>query len=331
MRRLLVVGCLVVSASCGEVPPNPSAPSGTSAPVLVVVPTRVTIEASPAQLPPDGGTARITLEAQASGTPASNVVMKLSSTGGELSAAEVTTDGSGHAEFAWTGTATSSVVVRSAGYTGHITVIVESPPVSSPPPILLPTPPAPTPPVPILSLSLTATPTSISTGQAVTLAATPANLPAGDTVTSYGWDFDGDGTVDATTASPTQVTPAFNNAGLFSPRVTMITSQGRTATTSASVTVAVPTLAVQVTAQFTTIDPGVSQTYTATVTGLAPGETVISYDWTFDATTLATTAVDTKDFAYPAFGTKNVRVKVLTSTARTATGGMTVVVPGSSN
>lgn len=293
---------------------------------MSAVVTRVTIEASPAQLPPEGGTARITLEAQASGTAASKVVMKLSSTGGELSAAEVTTDDSGRAEFAWTGTKTSSVIVRSGAYSGYITLNVPAPAVSSPPPTHPPTPPPPPPPDPLLSL--TATPAAIAPGQTVTLTATPANLAADETVTSYRWDFDGNETVDATSTIPWQVTSPFNSVGSFSPRVTTTTSQGRTLTGSTSVTVALPTLAVRVAGQSTNVDPGVPQTYTATVTGLALFETVIGFEWTFDATNTGTSVGPTKDFAYSTYGTKTVKVKAMTSTGRTAIGETTVVVPG---
>ena len=86
---------------------------------------------------------------------------------------------------------------------------------------------------------------------ALMLSATTAN--AGDTVTldaskstddnldkaSFGWDFEGDGTIDATTPA-SKTTHVYSAGGTFAPAVTVVDAEDMRNTTSASLTVAGP-------------------------------------------------------------------------------------------
>ncbi|MCR4391469.1 MAG: PKD domain-containing protein [Candidatus Acetothermia bacterium] len=75
---------------------------------------------------------------------------------------------------------------------------------------------APPPPPPPTVTALSASPAVPEAGQPVTLTAT-ATAPQGDPVTAWEWDFNGDGTVDATGAPP--VTHTYPAAGLYMVKV----------------------------------------------------------------------------------------------------------------
>lgn len=81
---------------------------------------------------------------------------------------------------------------------------------------------------PSSGVALAATP-SPTEPRTVQLAADPA-VPGG-VVTAYGWDFDGDGSVDQVTTAPT-VTHTYDVAGGYLARVTVKTSLARSASFS---------------------------------------------------------------------------------------------------
>jgi PGF-CTERM protein len=83
--------------------------------------------------------------------------------------------------------------------------------------------------------ALTWEPTAPEAGEAVTLDATGS---AGDVV-EYRWDFDGDGTIDATTVEPTTTT-TYETAGSRTVRVTVVESDGQTASDDGELSVTEP-------------------------------------------------------------------------------------------
>lgn len=86
---------------------------------------------------------------------------------------------------------------------------------------------------PVVS-SLTATPSTGSAPLAVTLSAA-ASDPDGS-IAQYEWDFDGNGTYDATTAT-TPVSHTYSSAGVYTARVRVTDGQGGTATGQTTITV----------------------------------------------------------------------------------------------
>lgn len=82
---------------------------------------------------------------------------------------------------------------------------------------------------------LIATPATGTGPLTVTFDATASSTPGG-VITSYAWDDDGNGTIDATTTTPIR-TVEYQSDGLRSASVTISTSLGRQASTSASVSV----------------------------------------------------------------------------------------------
>jgi PKD repeat protein len=116
----------------------------------------------------------------------------------------------------------------------------------------------------------TASSTSVTWGDTVDFDSSPST----GVITSYAWDFNGDGTTDSTTDNPTGI--AFNNLGSIPVRLT-VTGPGSSSTAEMLITVARR----DITCDFTgglTATPGQSLSYDGTVTGLM-GRTV-TYSWT---------------------------------------------------
>jgi hypothetical protein len=113
--------------------------------------------------------------------------------------------------------------------------VVELPPfIPTPAPPLPPTPPVPpTPPqpapVPFLTASLAASAGSVPVGGTLTFTASVGNLQAGETVTSYEWDLDGNLSFEFTTISSPKTSAPYAAPGLFKATVVVTTSTGRRA------------------------------------------------------------------------------------------------------
>jgi hypothetical protein len=83
--------------------------------------------------------------------------------------------------------------------------------------------------------TLTATPAAVAAGDAVTLAAGFSDAD-GDAIASFGWDFDGNGSVDATTTTAS-TTHAYPAVGTFHPAVTVTDARGGAGSATTTVTV----------------------------------------------------------------------------------------------
>jgi PKD repeat protein len=102
-------------------------------------------------------------------------------------------------------------------------------------------------------------------------------------VTEWSWDFNGDGTPDATAADGTFT---YTAAGSFNVGLTVRDAGGLSNTKSASITIAPPAVNTPPTAGFTyTCDSGICS-FTSTSTDVAPG-TITSYHWSFGDTRTA--------------------------------------------
>ena len=247
MRRLFVVGCVVLSAftvACGEIPPGPTAPD-TQAVVATVTPTRVSLVVSPGTLPAEGGTARIFIETGAGTIAAPNVTVRLSTTAGELSPLEVTTDGTGHATVTWSGTTAATVTAAAGNLTGTAAINLLPPPPPAvpdrtPPPAPTPAPtptPDPTPTVQFPVVTLTPSVATVPTGGTITFTAAVTNLNAGDTVAFYSWNLDGNTTPEATTTGNTRTSAPYTGHGPVIASVTVTTAAGLSATGTVTVIV----------------------------------------------------------------------------------------------
>jgi hypothetical protein len=231
--RSLTIALAVLAVSCGGIPPNPTSPivstPATSTPRLINIIT------DPGTLPVGGGTALIRVEVIGmNGSGVQNVTLALSVTGGTLAADRAVTDGTGHAKVEWSGTQTETITAALGELVAVTSIPVEVPPVALPPSTPPSAPPAPAPPPPstplpptpgpdVLTVFLGASPDQAIEGATVTFTATPRGL-SNENVSSYEWDFDGDGTNDATSAANTQAT-TYTTHGVKSAKVTIRTTQ----------------------------------------------------------------------------------------------------------
>ena len=328
MRRVAPVGLLLLVCACSEIPASPTAAPSIKTEVIA---TRITLVPSPAQLPVGGGTLRITVGVSGGGgaLPAPGVRVTLNASSGTLDRGEVVTDSSGYGRVDWTGSESATLTGTAGDLSTSVVLMVAPapsvPPLSSPPPPApVPQPPAPV--LPALAVTVTPAAASVLMNTAQTYTAATTNLDAGETVISYAWIFEtpggsvpGGGRVQSYT---------YTTDGAKTPQVTVLTSAGRTATGSGTVTVTPPpALTVTVTPPAATVPTNTSQTYTAVVANLNSGETVTSYAWIFeDPNGSVPSGGRMQSYTYTTEGTKTPQVTVLTSAGRRQTGSGTVSV-----
>jgi PKD repeat protein len=96
-------------------------------------------------------------------------------------------------------------------------------------------------------------------------------------VTEWSWDFNGDGTPDASTANASYT---YTTVGDFNVSLTVRDAQGSSHTKTSPITIAPPAVNTPPTAGFTYSCPGAVCSFTSTSTDVPPG-TIISYAWTF--------------------------------------------------
>ena len=252
MGRLATSLALVVLVACNAVEYPVSPTINQAAPS--VAPTRLTLHVSPPELPRQGGTAMVHVETTIDGVRvAPGVRVTLNASAGTLERADVTTDGTGHALVAWSGSQ-GAIVSASAGdlqASAEIRLAVPQapppipppPPAPSPPPVdPIPTPtptPAPPPaaPWPLQVVLDARTPTAPEHIDILFVATVPPHtLGGGETIVGYGWDWDNNGTVDATSMTHA-VAHGYPQHGVYTARVTVLSSLGRVATATTQVTI----------------------------------------------------------------------------------------------
>ena len=160
----------------------------------------------------------------------------------------------------------------------------DAPPQSPPSPRPVPPfPEIPTPPAGSqLQVSLAAEPEQALEGQAITFRATPRGLN-NENVTSYEWDFDGDGTIDETSADGTRA-HVYPTHGVKSPKVTIRTTAQHLATGTCSVTIgtAPASLSVILASNPASAPAGSAIAFNAIVSINAAAGTVTHYTWDWD-------------------------------------------------
>jgi len=108
-----------------------------------------------------------------------------------------------------------------------------STPTATPTPTPTPTAtPTPTPQQPSAAFSYA--PSSPNVGEQVSFDGSASSDPDGGSIQSYSWDFDGDGTADASGQQPTHT---YERAGTYQVELTVTDDEGQTASTTETVTV----------------------------------------------------------------------------------------------
>lgn len=144
--------------------------------------------------------------------------------------------------------------------------------------------------------ALTATPTSGAAPLAVTLDASGSSDPDGGRVVSYRWDFEGDGTVDAVTTTPTV---AHSYApGTYHPTVVVVDDGGLASSAAAGPEIRTanpPTASAAVPPR---AKSGSSVTFDASASTQATPGTIASYAFTFGDGTTTTSATPVVSHTY---------------------------------
>jgi len=174
-----------------------------------------------------------------------------------------------------------------------------------------PTPPENTAPTAVF----TASATSAMIGQDIAFNGT-ASADSDGTIASYAWNF-GDGA----TATDSKVTHAYTTAGTYTIQLTVTDDDGKTATTTLSVTIAEAPVIATPTAAFTTTPnapiAGASVSFDGSSSASAKaGGTIASYAWDFGDGATATGSKATH--AYATAGTYTVRLNVTDDEGKTA-------------
>jgi PKD repeat protein len=174
--------------------------------------------------------------------------------------------------------------------------------------------------------SFTATPNPVTSGQSVTLNASASSDPDG-TVAKYEWDYDGNGTYDATTTSAT-TTRTFATAGNFNVGLRVTDNNGGTATTSKALTVTNRAPTASFTATPNPVQNGEAVAFNAAAS-TDPDGTIAKYEWDLDGngsyeTDTGTTATASKTFT--AIGNVTVGLRVTDNLGATATTSKVVTV-----
>jgi hypothetical protein len=241
MRRMLSSALLIFAAACSGIPsgpaplepiPTPTTPTSTGASVIRVI-------AMPSSVRPGEPVTVYVFTTTDTGGAAPHTRVTLASSAGALEHRELTTDENAAARTTWTGTASGEITATAGAIraTAPVRIIPPDTIPPPPPPQAPPAPPAPAPPAPaVATVTLTASPSTVEVGWTPTFTATPENLAAGETVSFYQWDLDGNGTNEATSTANTRPF-TFQAHGIYTARVHMTTSTGRTATGTARVTV----------------------------------------------------------------------------------------------
>jgi hypothetical protein len=334
----LAAVAILSTIGCGY--KNVIAPSSTPVPVAGV-PARLELGV----VAGTAGTAVISAKVvDAFATALPNLSVSFVASTGTLSAASAQTDEKGIAQTTITAPVGGVTITATSAGLEATTIAAMQPTVTMPPhtpsqpfppipPVPTPTPPPPAPPAPpapapTYTVSLTASPASITIGSASTLTASVVQNNGAPVPSTYVWDCENDGTAEATTATPSYALCSFATVGTHTAKVT---ATGGTVTGSAFTTVTVTPL--PLTATLTSSAPSVAVgstlTFTVAMTNLNVGETVTSYQWDLDGTTgfESTTTVPTRtSAAYTTAGLFTAKVLATTSTGRTVTGTVGFVV-----
>jgi hypothetical protein len=234
---LLLASALVLSA-CHGIEPTPTSPAPSA---RSQTPVKMFVSMSPAQLPVGGGSALLIVEALGADGSGVETSVSLSASGGELGTSQLQTDRTGHATGSWAGKETATLTAT-AGEVVAISSLRVIEPTKLPPPSVPPPPtptpePTPLPPIPpALTVSVAASPARVPVGGSSTLTVTVGNLNAGETVTAYQWDWEGDKTIDDTGIDPSRA-HVFPVDGVIAPVVRVLTSSNRSASATGQVIV----------------------------------------------------------------------------------------------
>lgn len=178
--------------------------------------------------------------------------------------------------------------------------------------------------------SFTATPSSVSRGQAVTFDASASHdVEPGSGIATYAWDFDGNGSTDQTTTSPT-VTFAYSSLGTFTPQLVVTDSDDGLSSAATGQTIIVQNAFPTARISFAPTAPLARQAISFSAAGSGdPDGSIARYLWDLDGDGVFETNTGTTPSAshtYSAARTLNVTLRVEDNDGAVATSTVTVPV-----
>ena len=185
--------------------------------------------------------------------------------------------------------------------------------------------------------NFTVDPSEPNVSEEATFDASDSNDTDG-TITSYEWDFDGDGTIENTTSEPV-TTYAYPENGTYTATLTVIDDGNATDSTSRTVAVTEPTTtdgneAPSAAFSYTPAAPNASETVTfdASNSTDADGE-ITEYAWDFDGDGVVenTTSDPVTTYAYPENGTYTATLTVTDNDSATNSTSREVVIEAASS
>jgi len=172
------------------------------------------------------------------------------------------------------------------------------------------------------------TPTDPSVSTTVRFDASDASDDSG--IVEYEWDFDGDGTVDATGQ---QATHNYESLGVYTVRLTVIDDDGATDITTRSITVSEPEKSDQSseapggeTFTYKPSSPPVNTTVTFEANNFPPDATATSYEWDFTGDGTADAFGSTVRHIFSSGGTQTVTLTAELESGETKTTRRSVLV-----
>lgn len=207
-------------------------------------------------------------------------------------------------------TVSDGTATDTAGFTVDVSATSDSPPTAIPP------------------VAAVSAPDSVATGETVQFSAAESVDPDGQ-LRGYDWDFDNDGTIEASTTGPT-ATYTFSEAGRYDATVTVVDDDGETATANTSVravsvTPPTPALSVSPTEGDRQV-AGRGLTFDARASTASADREIVAYEWSFgDGTTRRVRARDgepprpTTTYTYDSAGSYVVTLTVVDSVGVAAT------------
>ena len=164
------------------------------------------------------------------------------------------------------------------------------------------------------------TPSTVGLGETTTLTADVT--PTGNVGTlSYGWDFDGNATIDRTT-STNSTTTSYATIGDKAPKVTVTGSRGPKTTATGSVAVTAPALRISSLSVSGTRTTGSLLTFTATVSaasGSVPPSMTFRWEFGNGSEVVTGASPNSINHTYASPGKYDVTVTVTAPDGRTAT------------
>jgi PKD repeat protein len=142
-------------------------------------------------------------------------------------------------------------------------------------------------------------------------------------IVGYEWDFDGDGTVDATGQ---QATHSYDNPGVYTVKLTITDDDGATASNDTTVSVSEANAAPSPAFMISPSDPTTEATVSFDASETTDDSGISEYEWDFDGDGTVETTGEQVTYRYEETGTYTVRLTVTDTDGETAVASQPITI-----